>query len=731
MQVQQGKTVLTIAIQIALLSMVHGVVVNAYAANEGQLNPKTLTGEAELVTERNPSRLPVIKVAAEPQEVGLKKQTETGALGSRSILDTPFSMAVVESEDIRKRGAKSIAQIFVNDASVYSPTSSATTDWWGAHIRGLGVRNFYADGLPMDLYWGGDFPVEAAETVTALKGLKGFMYGFGSPGGAISYSLKRPKDVPETVVDVGYRNSSLFSALLDSSDRTDMGDIGYRVVIGGEKGEAYNVAEANRFVGSLALDKKFNDQFSWNANFTYEKNKLEHEPLQFYLGRYDVTGSARKLPKVTYNYENINVDNAYYDTSTFAASTGLSWKLNESWESKYQFGYTRKEHESRKAFANLQNRNGDYSGRLYDFAGVLESYVNQVMLNGKFNTGLIGHDVVMGVGYQRSQDRYSNEMYYGNDFNGNIYQDQKFMISRQPNFSLAPKSRDESQTYGFVSDTAHFNDQWQTIFGLRYTYYDREDVDRDPTKNSGYSTKTTTPTVAILYKPTPTATLYSSYVEGLEAGSRVSEMYANVGEILKATVSKQYEMGFKYDAAPFSFSSALFKIERVEAIDRIQDGQRYLKQDGLTTYNGMELNGSYSPIDAWKLGISLIGLDATIDQVSEANQATQGNRPANASKWQGVIHTEYQLKAIEGLSVHGNVRYNGTSYASTSNDLKLPAYRIVNAGLSYKFKLSNRDAVLNANMNNVLNKKYWAGGDWGAANVGEARNGSLGLSFNW
>ncbi|WP_151715088.1 TonB-dependent siderophore receptor [Acinetobacter sp. TUM15071] len=730
MSFQHRKTVLATTIQIALFSMFFGSSSTAYAEKEGQIKPTMMNDAVPLSDDTDTSSLPVIKVRANQQDE-LKKQIESGALGRRSVLDTPFSMTVVESEDIRKRGAKSIAQIFANDASVYSPTSSATTDWWGAQIRGLSVRNFYADGLPMDLYWGGDFPVEAAETVTALKGLKGFMYGFGSPGGAISYSLKRPKEVPETVVDVGYRNSSLFSAFIDSSDRSSIGDIGYRVVMGGEKGEAYNAADSNRFVGSLALDKQFNDRLSWDANFTYEKNKLKHEPFQFYSSAYIVAGSGGKLPQPTYDYKNLNVDNAYYDTSTFIASTGFNWKFNENWDSKYQFGYTTKEHESRKTFANLQNRNGDYSGRLYDFAGVLESYVNQLMFNGKFSTGVIEHEVVMGGGYQRSLDRYSNEMYYGNDFNGNIYQEQKFIIARTPDFSLAPKNRDESQSYGFLSDTIHLNDHWQTILGLRYTYFDREDVDRDPTKNSGYSTKTTTPTVAVLYKPNTDATLYASYVEGLEPGSRVSEMYANAGEILKATVSKQYEIGFKYDIAPFSLSSALFKIERAAVIDRFQDEQRYLKQDGLTTYQGIELNGSYRPSDQWKLGVSVIGLDASIDRVSEANQAILGNRPANAAKWQAVLNTEYQLKAIGGLSLHGNVRYNGASYTSTSNDLKLPAYSILNTGLSYKFKLAGHDATVNANINNLLNKKYWAGGDWGAVNIGEARNGSLGLNINW
>jgi outer membrane receptor for ferric coprogen and ferric-rhodotorulic acid len=84
---------------------------------------------------------------------------------------------------------------------VYTPTSSSTTDWWGTQIRGLPVRNSYVDGVPMLLHWGGDFPTEVIESVTALKGLTGFMYGFGEPGGALSYKLKRPKAANETTVN--------------------------------------------------------------------------------------------------------------------------------------------------------------------------------------------------------------------------------------------------------------------------------------------------------------------------------------------------------------------------------------------------------------------------------------------------------------------------------------------------------------------------------------------------
>jgi iron complex outermembrane receptor protein len=193
------------------------------------------------------------------------KKAEVGILGDKAIIDTPFSMTVVDAEDIQKRGAKSVRQIFINDPSIYTPASSNTTDWWGMSIRGMPVRNTYADDYPILLYWGGDFPVEAVDGVTALKGATGFMYGFGAPGGVIAYNLKKPQPTPRTQVGVEYRDSSVFSATIDNGG-VIAGDLGYRVSLSGEKGATYNKAEVNRYVGVLALEKSFSDRLKWSGN---------------------------------------------------------------------------------------------------------------------------------------------------------------------------------------------------------------------------------------------------------------------------------------------------------------------------------------------------------------------------------------------------------------------------------------------------------------------------------
>jgi iron complex outermembrane receptor protein len=656
----------------------------------------------------------------------LSQNSSTGALGDKKLLDTPFSVATVSSEDMTERGAKSIGQIFARDAAVSTPTNSFSTDWWGTQIRGLPVRNSYIDDIPMLLYWGGDFPTEIAESVTALKGLTGFMYGFGEPGGALSYQLKRPKADNETLVQLGYRNPGLASVHLDTSRRLSE-DTALRANIATENGTAYNAARIDRTVASLALDQALSGSVQWRSTLAYEDNRNKAEPLQMYFSRYDHEGSGGQLPAVTYDYDDVNVDNAYYQTKTLLASTGVDWKLDEQWRLKTQFGFSRKDHQSNKAFAYLLNREGDYTGYAYNFAGQLDTVFTQAVLQGSVQAAGMKHELVAGAGLQASRDKWGSEWYWENDFDGNIHREQTFRTTRPPNFALLPVSSDTRQTYAFASDTLHFNEHWQAIAGLRFTDYRIKDLDGDPTVDSAYQISNASPTLALIYKPDAHTSLYGSYVEGLEPGTQVSPPYANAGELLKATVSKQYEIGAKHEHAGVDYAAALFRVERANQIDALRGSDRFLTQDGRLIYQGLELSGAYPVSKALNVGLSAVYLDASIDKVSADNAVIQGNTPSFAPKWQVAANVQYLVPGVRGLKLHGTARYAGASYTTDANTLEIPGRTIFNAGFSYDFTVRGQALTLLGNIYNLFNKKYWAGGGWSSGNLGEARNVSLAL----
>jgi iron complex outermembrane recepter protein len=483
------------------------------------------------------------------------------------------------------------------------------------------------------------------------------------------------------------------------------------------------------------VDKQFGAAVKWVSTLVFEDNQTTGEPIQLYLDAYDVEGSGGRLPEVSYDYDKFNIDNAYYKSKTWMASTGVEWRLDDQWQLKAQFGFTRKEHRSNKAFANLLNAEGDYQGNMYNFASRLDNLFAQAMLQGTVQAAGIKHELVAGAGLQRSKDRWSSEFYWSGDFDGNLYITQPFVTTRTPNFSLLPLGAQTDQKYAFVSDTLHFNDRWQAIVGLRFTDYDMKDLDGDPSVDSGYRVRNTSPTLALIYKPDPRTSLYASYVEGLEPGSRVPAdavpPYANAGDVLGATVSKQAEIGVKHQSGALDYSAALFRIQRANQRVALRGGDRYLTQDGRVLYQGVELSGTYQATRHLNLGLGTIYLDASIDRVAADSAALQGNTPANAPKWQVVANAQYKVPGVAGLRLQGAARYFGASFVSDDNRLTVPGRTVVNAGFSWDFRAGGQDLTLFGNLNNVFNRKYWASGGWSAGNVGEARNLAVTLKANF
>lgn len=653
----------------------------------------------------------------------LETTATNGALGDKKLLDTPYAVTVVDADEISRRQVNSVAQLFINDPSISSASPAATTAWWGAQMRGMPVRNYYIDRIPLLLFYGGEFPLESVERVVALKGLAGFMFGFGTPGGALSYELKRPTH--ETVLNTAleYRNDSAFSVHVDAGGRLDDGDgAGYRINVAGEFGEAYTSADFDRKVGSVAFDYALSDNVKWFMSALHEDSTLKHEPLYFYFDSYP---AHTALPAATYNYENLTVANSYYKTATTLGSTGLEWRIDDSWRASLTAGWSRKKHLANKMFAYLLDEAGNYEGYAYNFAALMENQFAQAIVQGDFATGVVRHEVVAGTSAERATTRWS-EFYFSPDFTGNLYEPQTFRVTRDIDFTLAPVSEDQRQQSLFASDTVHVGEHWQAIVGLRYTQFESRDLDGDPTVASGYQTNELSPTYAVIFKPFAPMSIYASYVEALEPGSRVDAPYANLGEVLDATVSKQYEIGLKYEQTRTTLTAAVFRVERAAEIDEERDGARYLVQDGLTLYDGIEAMGHFSITPNLAVGLGATYLDARIDRVSEDHAELLGKRPASAAKWQAVASVDARVPQVAGLSAYANVRYFGDAYYEDQNLVRVSDRVLANAGIQYEMPGLGRRTVLTASINNLFNKKYWE-----VNTLGEARNGSLAVQVYW
>ncbi|MCU1037373.1 TonB-dependent receptor [Stenotrophomonas maltophilia] len=636
---------------------------------------------------RSATDLDAVKVTAE------RTHADTGALGDRVLRDTPFAITAVGREQIEQRQVVSLGEAFLLDPSVTTQVS-AYASGWSSPIRNRGIDlnfdSYRVNGLQVSS-WGTEWPLEVMEQVDLLKGPGGFLYGFGAPGGIVNYITKKPTDTPTFSAQLGWREQGIVSGGMDVGGRFGNEQMfGYRFNAFGEKGETFNGGHVDRKVGALSLDARLSDALIWTFDGVFQSRDLREESPQYYFR------GLTSLPRPIAGNSGNSVPGTYYDTRSSLLSTRLDWQINSDWKTSLSYGVTTSWNDVNKIFAYIDSPNGDYDVNVYELGGKSEWKLAQAMLQGSFHTGPLQHQVVAGISHQTGLgwDRPYEWSLIGR---ANLYQ--RHAIRHDAVGSRVMTRGDETvQQAVFASDTVDLGSGWSVLAGWRYNDYETK---------GRYHTYPVTPTYAVMFKPSEAVTLYASYIESLEAGSRVGNNYINAGDVLDPTLSKQYEIGAKAEAARWNANVAAFRLERGANIDELTPAGKRLVQDGITLYEGIEASADLHLSDVLTVGGGVTWLDPTYDRLSPASAAQEGNRTAGAARWSGAVHATYQLR-VDGLETYAAVRYYGDVWYDADNTLKLPDYTLVNAGIGYRLLASGHPLTVRASVENLANRKYWS-----------------------
>jgi len=626
----------------------------------------------------------------------LKQSVQAGALGSRSQLDTPFSTTVVSQEQLEKRQATKLGDVFVTDASV-TDGSNAFDAWAGyIYVRGMPIdwqSGFKLDGMPVMTY-GVTMPYEQFDRVELLKGLSGFMYGFVAPGGVVNYVTKKPTDERIASIDVGFQSKGIWREHVDLGGRAGPNDMfGARLNYTHEEGRTYTDGNLNRDTVSVALDARITPDLTWNFGAMYQDRRATGTSPS--LSTYNFTGNQLPAP-INVSNANLQTQATHLNTITQFYTTGLQYQLNPDWKVSANFAYNKSTRDRNEATLYLLNGAGNFSGMndLGDEVNTFHAW--QVTAEGKVRTGPLTHQLTFGYASQYQTNDYAYT--YSPSYTGNLYQGTSYQFYGNGTPLQAQRSSAIEQKSVFASDTVQITDRFSVLAGGRFTNYDQ-------TNAQGASTYSTngvfTPTLAAMYKLTQNTTAYASYVEALEAGEVVGSTYANAGAVLNPFKSRQYEVGVKTEQATWSTTAALFRIERGAVYTNSANAR---VADGQSIYQGIELAGSVKLGPQWTLGASAMALDAWYARTAGG---FDGNRVGGAPRFVLSGNVEYKVPYVPGLSVGGDIRYNGRTTLNPQNSLTVSGYTLINIGATYRTRVAGKDVTLRAAVSNLTNRKYW------------------------
>ncbi|MQA37113.1 TonB-dependent receptor [Rugamonas aquatica] len=660
----------------------------------------------------------VISASADASADGLSKDYaggqiarggRLGLLGNVDIMDTPFNTLNFTQALIQDQQARSVADVLQNDPSV------RVARGFGNYQELYVIRGFPVNSD--DLAYNGLYGLlprqfvasELLERVEVFRGANSFLNGAAPGGGGIGGSInllpKRASNNPLTQLTVGVESGGqgYFAA-----------DIGRRFGPGGNTGIRVNAARRDGDTGidrehrelnvaSVGVDFQARD-FRLSADVGYQEHKLK---------------GAR--PSVT-----VNTDIAL----PAAPDAGSNW--SQKWTHSNErdtFGTLRGEVDLAKdavAWAAFGARSGDESNILaaptvsktdgsasmYRFDNERHDSVRtgEIGVRAKLRTGSIGHSLsaTASVYWQESRNAYAFSSFAG--FATNIYSPVDVAAPAADFYKGGvlsdPKltSKTILSSYAVADTLSLLDDKLLVTVGARNQTIKSNSYDYDTGAGTDhYNQSKVTPVAGIVYKAAKNLSLYANYIEGLQQGPTPSGAgVTNLNELFAPYVSKQKEVGVKYDGGTLGASAALFSTNQPSA---------YVENNRFGVYGeqrnqGLELTVYGVPMRGLRVLGGLTLLDAS-QRVTQGAK-NQGKDVIGVPDTQLNIGTEWDVPGVHGLNLNARVLYTSAQYADAANKQQLPAWTRLDLGASYATRIADRNVTFRARVDNVADKNYWA-----------------------
>ena len=692
--------------------------------------------------EDNNQKLPIITITAEKQQENhaggrIADQSKLGALGEKSVVDTPFTVTTFTEKLIEQQQSSTLGEVLKNDASIRTTTNQGHLNE-NFKIRGFDVNH---EDLSYNGLYGvapyGRMPTEFLESVTVLKGPNALVAGVapsGSIGGVIIANSKRA-DQDLTRVSASFEDEGYYQSGFDVSRRFGQNnEFGVRVNGAHADGEHIIDGMNDRMsLGSIAADYT-SDKFKINLDaYAMRENRDGGSPTMVSMEK---LSEVIKAPEGDINhFKNLK-------GRTDSQFVGLSGEYNFNSDLKIfaGAGYVEKEYAGHIFGTRmiLQNAEGDATSQYYNTHSKEHNVTSNLGLEGKFQTGGLQHKVGLRADYL-SREYTQHKAATSSAFTTNLYEPSNGG-SMPANPVVIPMEDDQFVSYTLTDQISMLDDKLQFILGARYQDMQLQSLTGSKVK---YDENKLSPSLGIVVKPFgDDISLYASYVEGLsKADSVTSTADVNEGELFAPFETKQYEVGAKYQKGTWLHTLALYQIEKPTLLTSTLatpiDGKTQITTDGGESRSrGVEwaFSGNITH------DLSLMGNLAYIDAEYTKGAATvnkvltdiSGKSVYGVPDFTASLALDYAVPYLDGLNVNARASYIGEQYLDNTNRLELPDYTLLDLGARYKTKLRGVNTTFLANVDNVTNKKYWEGVfNSNYALIGGSRTYKVGVTFDF
>ncbi|MBF6028591.1 TonB-dependent siderophore receptor [Pseudomonas sp. P115] len=649
------------------------------------------------------------------------------------IIETPQSLSVVTSDEIRDRQSETLSQTLdLTPGFTSQPTSfNRTSDRF--RIRGFDVESATGgslrDGLRLqnNSYDGVQEPY-GLERAEVIRGAASVLYGQLSPGGLINTVSKRPSLTPyhEINLQAGQNNRKQLSADF-TGPLGDSDTLSYRLTLLDRKSDtAADHINNDKVYVAPALTWRPDDDTSLTLLSFYQKTETGFSaPLpyqltkgvgsgRFQIGRHDFIGEP--------DYDEMNGEMSaigYEFEHRFDEHTRISNKLRY-----YQSAVTWRYLQVNTAGIATAQTTGILRRQYSDREERSRGLASDTNIESKWQFGDWQHTFLLGFdGYDTSYDSHN---FRGNAPSLNLatYQyGQPVVVNKNPATDRGSQI-DTLQKGIYFQDQIKFDEHWILLLGGRHDWADQHTELFRNGVDSGKSDEATTWRAGLVYKADNGLAPYISYSESFfpVAGTNKAE------QSFVPTEGRQYEIGIRYqpEGSATLLSAAVYQLEQKNVLSQDRTDINFSVQVGEVRSRGFELEAKTEVSPNLSLIASYAYIDARITQSDIASEI--GQRSEDTPYHQAALWADYRLAAlgVPQLRIGGGARYKGTTQASGVPS-SMPAYTLYDARASYEID-PNWEVALNAN--NVTNKRYTYC-EFAICRYGDERQLVSSLTYRW
>lgn len=617
------------------------------------------------------------------------------------LRDIPQSIQVVPRQVIKDRQVVRLSEVGENVSGVlprpgYGGLSSVVFNIRGFNQTSENFRNGFRD-------FGFLSPREVAnvERVEFLKGPSSVLYGGGvlGVGGVINTVTEKPLNDPLYEANLTIGNYDLYRPTIDLTGPL-VGDrsLLYRLNVAYENADSFRDFNENEkiFIApaltwqigprtKLTTEFEYQrDQFVSDFGFPFEREALKL-PISRFLGVPGFNDADIEGKSITYNFEHSFSDN---------------WRFRQGFNAILASGDIQAIY-----FDSLGNDRQTLERSASRSREEQENYSLQNEIFGKFNTGPISHNFLVGL--ELARYRFSFNFFDASVSPINIFNPR--YDASVGNFEPGSYRKYGSDNLGiYFQDLIEILPNLKLLGGGRFDLNDSSDVNlRNNQTVNEQSNSHFSPRVGLVYQPSETTSLYLSWSNSFNP---VFRSRSRTEEQFKPETAEQFEVGVKQEFFNNQLSAnlAFYQLTRQNVSVPDPENRRFSIQTGEQRSRGIELDIAGQLLPGWKIIATYAYTDAFVTEDTRPNFV--GDRLSNAPQHSASLWTTYEIQTgnLQGLGFGWGLVYVGDRQAELPNSFKLPSYVRTDAAVFYR--RNNFTAAVN--IKNLFDVKYLSvGGD--------------------